>query len=143
MQATNIDAKQMRTAEQVWNEVCQPLKLVISLELQKYMLPALGARNVSEQQRYYIPKLNRCEITHVNALSSIANCKDSEVFASQCPNLANYPGHCESNHEWTKKYCAKSCGWCCEYNSFSQRPQVKCHSFTRSPLLFLLLSDFF
>ncbi|CAH3142024.1 unnamed protein product, partial [Porites lobata] len=40
------------------------------------------------------------------------DCKDSEWYADQCPTLAQYPGYCQHHHEWTKKYCAKSCDWC-------------------------------
>ncbi|CAH3040258.1 unnamed protein product [Pocillopora meandrina] len=40
------------------------------------------------------------------------DCKDSDAFASQCPTLAGYEGYCKHHHEWTRKYCAKSCGWC-------------------------------
>ncbi|KAJ7393857.1 hypothetical protein OS493_003524 [Desmophyllum pertusum] len=41
-----------------------------------------------------------------------SDCKDSDAFADQCPTLATYEGYCKYHHEWTKKYCAKSCGWC-------------------------------
>ena len=47
--------------------------------------------------------------------SSYLDCKDSDAFADQCPTLATYEGYCKYHHEWTKKYCAKSCGWCCKY----------------------------
>ena len=48
-------------------------------------------------------------------LSCHLECTDSDAFASQCPTLASYPGYCTHNADWTKKYCAKSCGWCCKY----------------------------
>lgn len=46
------------------------------------------------------------------------DCKDSDAYASQCPTLAGYKDYCKYHHEWTKKYCAKSCGWCCKYSSW-------------------------
>lgn len=44
--------------------------------------------------------------------STPSACKDDDAFASQCPTLAGYPDYCTYHSDWTKKYCAKSCGWC-------------------------------
>ena len=54
----------------------------------------------------------------ISFISIYLDCKDSDAYASQCPTLAGYENYCKYHHEWTKKYCAKSCGWCSEYPSF-------------------------